>query len=323
MIKRVLVTGGAGYIGSQLVRILLNEGYTVRTIDSLKFGGHTLIDVFTNPNFEFYKGDIRNESDLRNALQNVDAVCHLAAIVSDPTCKAFPEEATEVNVDASILLHRLCEEFKIQRFVFASTCSNYGKMQDPNSYLDETADLKPVSHYAVTKVAFEKYLLEKETNVCTTILRFSTVYGASPRTRFDLTVNEFTRDVTVGRELQIFGEKFWRPYCHVNDLAAAMALVLKSEQDKVEGEVFNVGRTDQNYTKEMLVNEIKKVISSMKVTFVHRDEDPRDYRVNCDKIAQKLGFQITKTVPEGILEIHNLVKSGLIEDPFANQYKNL
>lgn len=323
MIKRVLVTGGAGYIGSQLVRILLKEGYTVRTIDSLKFGGHTLIDVFTNPNFEFYKGDIRNESDLRNALQNVDAVCHLAAIVSDPTCMAFPEEATQVNVDASILLHRLCEEFKIQRFVFASTCSNYGKMQDPNSYLDETADLKPVSHYAVTKVEFEKYLLEKETNVCTTILRFSTVYGVSPRTRFDLTVNEFTRDVSVGRELQIFGEKFWRPYCHVNDLAAAMALVLKSEQNKVEGEVFNVGRTDQNYTKEMLVNEIKKVIPTMKVTFVHRDEDPRDYRVNCDKIAQKIGFQITKTVPEGILEIHNLVKSGLIEDPFAAQYKNL
>jgi nucleoside-diphosphate-sugar epimerase len=324
MIKTVLVTGGAGYIGSQLVRILLNEGYFVRTIDNLKFGGDALIDLYTNPKFEFIKGDICKESDVRKALKNVDAVCHLAAIVSDPTCKAFPEEATQVNVEASILLHKIIQESDVKRFVFTSTCSNYGKMSDSNLLLDESADLKPISHYAETKVAFEKYLFTQiNAPICSTILRFSTVYGVSPRTRFDLTVNEFTRDVSVGKELQIYGEKFWRPYCHVYDLASAVALVLKSDENLVKNEVFNVGDTKENYTKEMLTVEIKKVIPNMVVTFVSRDEDPRDYRVNCDKIYHKLGFKITKNVPDGIAEIHKLIQCGLIGDSYSAKYKNL
>ncbi len=324
MIKTVLVTGGAGYIGSQLVRILLNEGYFVKTIDNLKFGGDALIDLYTNPKFEFVKGDICQESDVRKALKNVDAVCHLAAIVSDPTCKAFPEEATKVNVEASILLHKIVQESDIKRFVFTSTCSNYGKMSDPNILLDESADLRPISHYAETKVAFEQYLLSQtNSTLCSTILRFSTVYGVSPRTRFDLTVNEFTRDVSVGKALQIYGEKFWRPYCHVYDLASAVALVLKSDEKLVKNEVFNVGDTKENYTKEMLTVEIKKVIPNMVVNFVSRDEDPRDYRVNCDKIQTKLGFRITKNVPDGIAEIHKLIQCGLIGDSFSAKYKNL
>jgi len=323
MIKTVLVTGGAGYIGSQLVRILLNEGYYVKTIDNLKFGGDALIDLYTNPKFEFIKGDICHEFDIRKALENVDAVCHLAAIVSDPTCKAFPEEATKVNVEASILLYKIIQESNVKRFVFTSTCSNYGKMSDPNLLLDESADLRPISHYAETKVAFEKYLLSQiNTTLCSTILRFSTVYGVSPRTRFDLTVNEFTRDVSMGKELQIYGEKFWRPYCHVYDLASAVALVLKSEENLVKNEVFNVGDTKENYTKEMLTKEIKKVIPNMVVNFVNRDEDPRDYRVNCDKIQLKLGFKITKNVPYGIAEIHKLIQCGLIGDSFSAKYKN-
>jgi nucleoside-diphosphate-sugar epimerase len=324
MIKTVLVTGGAGYIGSQLVRILLNEGYFVKTIDNLKFGGDALIDLYTNSKFEFIKGDICQESDVRRAIKNVDAVCHLAAIVSDPTCKAFPEEATKVNVEASILLHKIIQESDVKRFVFTSTCSNYGKMSDPNLLLDESADLRPISHYAETKVAFEKYLLSQtDTTLCSTILRFSTVYGVSPRTRFDLTINEFTRDVSVGKELQIYGEKFWRPYCHVYDLASAVALVLKSNENLVKNEVFNVGDTKENYTKEMLTKEIKKVIPNMVVNFVNRDEDPRDYRVNCDKIYTKLGFKITKNVPDGIAEIHKLIQCGLIGDSYSAKYKNL
>jgi nucleoside-diphosphate-sugar epimerase len=324
MLKKILVTGGAGYIGSQLVRILLQGGYFVRTLDSLKFGGDALIDVFTNPNFEFIKGDICDEKDIRIALKDMDAVCHLAAIVSDPTCKAFPEEATRVNFEASKILHKIALEMQIKRFVFTSTCSNYGKMENPLMFLDESADLKPVSHYAETKVAFEKYLLtQTDANICTTILRFSTVYGASPRTRFDLTVNEFTRDVSVGKELLIYGEKFWRPYCHVFDLANAVALVLKSDEEKVKNEVFNVGNTMENYTKEMLTVEIKKVIPEMSVKFVQQIDDPRDYRVNCDKIRDKLGFKITKTVPDGIAEIHQLIQSGLISDSFSSKYKNL
>ena len=137
MIKKVLVTGGAGYIGSQLVRILLDEGYFVRTIDNLKFGGDALIDLYTNPKFEFIRGDICIESDVKKALENMDAICHLAAIVGDPTCKACPEEASLVNVEASILLHKTAQEMGVKRFVFTSTCSNYGKMTDHNIFLDE------------------------------------------------------------------------------------------------------------------------------------------------------------------------------------------
>ena len=195
----VLVTGGAGYIGSVLVRQLLKKNYTVRVLDSLKFGGDALYDVMLHPNFEFLKGDIRNEKDVYNALEGIDAVAHLAAIVGDPACKKFSEEANQTNWDASVSLFKKAEKTGVKRFVFASTCSNYGKMANPDDFVTETSELRPVSLYAELKVKFEKFLLEenKDSNICSTALRFSTVYGYSPRIRFDLTVNEFTRNETI------------------------------------------------------------------------------------------------------------------------------
>src|SRR6187431_1274977 len=180
---KVLVTGGAGYIGSVLVRQLLHKGYDVRAFDSLKFGGDALYDVMLHPNFEFMQGDIRNEVDINKALEGIDAIAHLAAIVGDPACKKFSEEANETNWTASVALFEAAEKAGIKRFVFASTCSNYGKTQDPDSFVTETSELRPVSLYAELKVKFEKYLLEvkKESTVCSTALRFSTVYGFSPR----------------------------------------------------------------------------------------------------------------------------------------------
>ncbi|WP_266367082.1 NAD-dependent epimerase/dehydratase family protein [Tellurirhabdus rosea] len=324
MINTVLVTGGAGYIGSQLVRILLNEGYRVRVIDNLKFGGEALLEVMSHPQFEFQKGDLRIPGDVQRAVEGVDAICHLAAIVGDPACRIFPEEATEVNCVASELLFETAEKAGVKRFVFASTCSNYGKMKDPSVYVSEESELAPVSHYAETKVKFEQYLMSRtDSPMIFTILRFATVYGISPRIRFDLTVNEFTRDVTTGQELTIFGEQFWRPYCHVYDLANAMALTLKSEEDAVRHEVFNVGNTAENYTKKMLVEEINRVVPDLKVQYVHKDEDPRDYRVNCDKIGRKLGFRITRTVPEGIREVNRLIRNGLISDSYSERYRNI
>jgi nucleoside-diphosphate-sugar epimerase len=199
----------------------------------------------------------------------------------------------------------LCEEQKVKTFVFASTCSNYGKMPDPEKFLDENGRLAPVSLYAESKVTFEKFLLSQpHDNTCKpTCLRFSTVYGMSPRIRFDLTVNEFTREVALDRELVVFGEQFWRPYCHVEDLARSLVLVLESPEYKVAFEVFNVGDTSENYTKQMIVNEIVKQLPKAKVKYVQKNEDPRDYRVNFDKIKNQLGFTITKKVPDGIAEI--------------------
>ena len=323
--KKVLVTGGAGYIGSVLVRILLNKGYFVRVIDNLSFGGESLVDVFPNSNFDFVRGDLRNKDDLSKALHGINYVCHLAAIVGDPACNKFSKDAHEINWDGSKNLFNKCVELGVDKFVFASTCSNYGKMSDPESYVVEDSELNPVSLYAELKVKFEKFILEenKSSEISKTVLRFSTVYGASPRLRFDLTVNEFTRDVSLKQELLIFGEQFWRPYCHVYDLANSVSLVLESDAKLVNNQVFNVGDTAENYTKKMLVDEIGKIIPNMQVKYVEKNEDPRDYRVNFDKIREVLGFKITKTVPNGIKEIDKIISSGIIADPKNKKYKNI
>ena len=322
---KVLVTGGAGYIGSVLVRQLLNKGFAVRVLDSLKFGGEALYDVMLHPNFEFMKGDVCNSKDVKKALEDIDAIAHLAAIVGDPACKKFSEEANATNWNGSVDLFEAAEKAGVKRFVFASTCSNYGKMPDPDSFVVETSALNPVSLYAELKVKFEKFLLEerRDSAICSTALRFSTVYGFSPRIRFDLTVNEFTRNATIKGEQEIWGAQFWRPYCHVNDLARSVVLVLETAEEKVRANVFNVGSNEENYNKGMIIEEVCKVVPNVKVHYVEMNEDPRDYRVNFNKITNELGFTITKKVPEGIEEIYRLLKTGIITDSFAQKFRNI
>lgn len=324
--KKILVTGGAGYIGSVLVRQLLERGYAVRTIDSLKWGGEPLFDVLQHPNFEFIKGDLRKADDLDKALEgDIFGIVHLAAIVGDPACKKYADEALETNWGASVALFEKAEETGVERFVFASTCSNYGKMSDGEGFVHEESELNPVSLYAELKVKFEQFLMheQKDSRMCGTALRYSTVYGFSPRVRFDLTVNEFTRNATLGQVEEIWGEQFWRPYCHVDDLALSAILVLESEEEKVRAEVFGVGDTNENYQKGQIMREVIKVVPDSSATYVAKDDDPRDYRVNFDKIKNTLGFKITKTVPEGIEEIYNLVRSGVITDTFEQKYRNI
>lgn len=325
MTSNVLVTGGAGYIGSVLVRQLLAKGLNVRVLDSLKFGGDALYDVAQHPRFDFVHGDIRDESKVAAALAGIDSVAHLAAIVGDPACKKFADEANEVNGAGSEAFFTACEKHDVKRFVFASTCSNYGKMADPNAFVTEDSELRPVSLYAELKVAFESFLLEKkkDSKMCATALRFSTVYGFSPRIRFDLTVNEFTRNVALTGQQEIWGPEFNRPYCHVDDLSRAVVLVLESPVEKVKSQVFNVGHTKENYSKRNLMEEIAKVIPNVKAHYVDSAEDPRDYRVNCDKIATQLGFTITKRVPDGIKEIYKLIQTGLITDPHSPKFRNV
>ena len=214
----------------------------------------------------------------------------------------------------------------VQKFIFASTCSNYGKMPDPEAYVTEKSGLAPVSLYAELKVKFEKYLLEemeKSADFSPTALRFSTVYGASPRMRFDLTVNEFTKDLALGKELLIFGEQFWRPYCHVRDFSAAFLAVLGADSNEVAYDVFNVGDTTENYTKKMLAEELLELFPEARIKYIHKEDDPRDYRVNSDKIRDRLGFSISMRVPEGMLEVREIVKSGVIGNPEDQRYYNI
>jgi len=322
--RTVLVTGAAGYIGSVLIRQLLEKNYKVIGFDALNFGGESLLSYYNHPNFSFIKGDIRNKTNISPILNRTDSIVHLAAIVGDPACAQNKELAITTNWDGAKIIYDMAEATdNVKRFVFASTCSNYGKMKGTD-YVTETSLLDPVSLYAELKVKFENYLMNSKTRAdfTPTALRFATVYGLSPRMRFDLTVNEFIRDVAFGKELVIFGEQFWRPYTHVEDLAGSCIKVLESPAEKVDHDVFNVGDTRENYTKKMLAEEILKIEPNAKISYVHKDEDPRDYRVNFEKIRDKLGYKITKTVPEGLYEIYQILKDGLLTNPLDKKYRN-
>lgn len=320
-IGNVLVTGAAGYIGSVLTGQLLERGYRVWGLDSLIFGEESLRGFRQHPNYRFVKGDVRDSRTYRSILDEGEAIIHLAAVVGAPACAKFPDLARETNwVAARELFDRAAEREGVRRFVFASTTSVYGAARG-NGFLDEASAVNPVSLYAELKARCEEYVLTARTRsgFVPTVLRFTTAYGASPRMRFDLTVNEFTRECALGRELRIFGRRFWRPYCHVRDLARACIAVLEADRRGLHREVFCVGDTRENYTKEMIYSILVDEIPGARVSFEGEVDDPRDYRVDCSKIAT-LGFRATRTVREGVREVYGLLRAGAIPDPDAAIY---
>jgi nucleoside-diphosphate-sugar epimerase len=320
----ILVTGGAGYLGSTLVPLLLFSGHRVRVLDILRYGGDSLLGVWSHPHFEFLPVDVCDAAAVERGLSSIDAVVHLAAIVGDPACSREEDLARAINVGASLSLFDIAKRMGISRFLFASTCSNYGKMKNPDLLVDETSELSPVSLYAETKVAVEKELLDSADDLtfCPVLLRFATIFGVSPRMRFDLTVNEFSMELYVKKHLVVYGEQFWRPYIHVRDAARAILTVLESEEEKIKKEVFNVGATEENYQKQQIVELILPHTPDAVIEYVHKDEDPRDYRVSFEKIKARLGFTVEHTVKDGIDEIIRLAKSNVIEDYSHKKYRN-
>jgi nucleoside-diphosphate-sugar epimerase len=318
----VLVTGGAGYVGSVVVDELLQRGNSVRVIDSLIHGNvSSLLLPWSNPRFQFIRADIRNAKARRAALADAASVVHLAGIVGDPACARQPEDARAVNLDATLALLRDSKLGGIERFIFASTCSNYGKVAH-ESFATEDSALRPVSLYAETKVGAEEALRGVDGSVATCCLRFATVFGTSPRMRFDLTVNEFTRDVALTGGLVVYGEQFWRPYVHVRDAARAIALALEAPTGVVNGAVFNVGDDGQNYRKLDITDLLRERFPAAAIQFVHKDEDPRDYRVSFQRVRKHLAFRAEHRVADGIDEVVALLDSGLLGDPYAAIYKN-
>ncbi len=323
MIDTTLVTGGSGYIGAPLVAELCAAGHVVRVLDSLVHGQHEVAAAQERAGVEVLRADVRDGEARREALAGVRTVVHLAAIVGDAACASDPALSDEVNVGATRGLLAEADAAGVERLVFASTCSNYGRMADPSVPITEEGDLRPVSLYAEQKVAMEQLMLSSASGTTLpTCLRFATVYGVASRMRFDLTVNEFTRDLWAGRRLEVFGEQFWRPYIHVHDVARAVLAVLQAPIDRVAGEVFNTGHSEENYRKLDLVREITRQIDRGSVVYTHRDENPRDYRVGFEKIQARLGFEPVMTVPDGISEIIAALDSGTFGDPFDARYRN-
>ena len=318
-----VVTGGAGYIGAVTTEELLSTGRTVRVLDVLLHDQDHIAKSLQDKGAELVRADIRDGEARKKALEGATELVHLAAIVGDPTCARDPKVSQEVNVGGSQALVQDAKAAGVKRLVFASTCSNYGRMADPTVPITENGELRPVSLYAEQKVGIEQAMLDGDFNgMKPTCLRFATVYGVAPRMRFDLTVNEFTRDLWADRELEVFGEQFWRPYVHVRDAARGIRTVLEAPLDAVRGEVFNVGDSGENYRKLDLVTEIQRQLDTGTVSYVRRDEDPRDYKVSFEKV-KRLGYAVMKKVPDGIAEVAQALDAGRFPDSWSPRYRNI
>jgi nucleoside-diphosphate-sugar epimerase len=249
---------------------------------------------------------------------------HLAAIVGDPACARDPELARATNEHASMALLSAAQGAGVDRFMFASTCSNYGRMADTSILATEEHELRPLSLYAETKVAFERQLLGlSDSPMTATVLRFATLFGLSPRMRFDLTVNQFVMEMLTRRKLVVYGEHFWRPYVHVRDAARAIVAALGAPSQVVARQVFNVGDTRQNYSKANLVEIISRRVGAVDIEFVSVVEDPRDYKVSFERIAATLGYATTRGIAEGVEEIASAIEAGILEHFDDRKYSNL
>ena len=325
----ILVTGGAGYIGSLLASELLRAGYRVTVVDSLLYGGESLLGFFAHPNFHFERADVTEPGAVRAALRRdwpkPEGVVHLAAIVGFPACQAVGKQAAwRYNVEAVKLVYELAAGFGSGRFVFASTYSNYGLSLDGKP-VTESSQLTPQSLYAETKIAAEEYLLaQKDAIPAPLIFRLATLYGISPRTRFDLIVNQFVLDAFTRRELIIYQRGYSRSFVHVRDVVRGLILGLEAPQEKIKGQIYNLGTEDGNYTKDEIVGLVIKRLPETVVTYkdLTFGGDMRDITVSFSKIRHELGFTAALTVDDGVREVVNVLRMGIIRNPQDEKYTN-
>ena len=319
---KVLIAGGAGYVGSPLAYRLWSAGHHVTVLDRLSFGAESLAGLIGGPRFGLTQGDIRDESVVRAAVSGQDAVCLLAAIVGEPACNRDPDEARRINLGGARTLLRLAREAGVGRFVFASTCSNYG-VADTSRPVDENAPLNPISVYSETKVQAEQDILATACDAfCPTVLRLSTAFGVSPRMRFDLLVSDFTLAAVRDRKVVIYGEQFWRPFVHVRDIAKGFEAVLHADPSRVGGEVFNLGGDANNVRKVDLGKAVVRHVDETELEFVELNTDPRSYRVDFGKVKATLGFEPDWSIDDGVVEIADALKQGVWPDPADARYRN-
>ena len=315
--RKVLLIGGAGYIGTVVVRHLLERGYAVKCVDNLIYGHYfSVLPYLTHPGYEFARIDICDTAAVMTLLQDCTDVVLLAGLVGDPITKKYPRQSDAINTRAiESILDNLRSVSHLNKAVCISTCSNYGLIET-NELAAETHELNPLSLYAKAKVAMEQRLLSDigAVDYHPTVLRFATAFGYAPRMRFDLTVSEFTRDLCLGKELVVYDADTWRPYCHVEDFAEVIRRVLEAPIDRVRGEVFNAGSDKNNLTKRMIVEAALDRIPAGNVRYQEKGSDPRNYRVDFSKIRAALHFEGKFELVDGIDELVSLLRQGFFTD---------
>ena len=318
--RQILIIGGAGYIGSALVGQLLARGYRVRVLDLLIYGREPIMPFLEHPQFELKVADFRQVDTVVEAMNDIDAVVHLGAIVGDPACALNERLTIDINVMATRMIAEVAKGMGVYRFVFASTCSVYGASHE---ILDERSALHPVSLYARTKIASEHILSSLSTpRFAPTCLRFGTIYGLSGRTRFDLVVNLFVAKAIVDGEITVSGGDQWRPFVHVEDAAAAICLTLQSPLKTISGQSFNVGADDQNFTIMTVAELVRKHVPATRILVKPFSEERRNYRVTFGKI-RKLGFAPQFKVEDGIVQVAQALTSGKVGDYRDVRYSNV
>ena len=319
--KNILLIGSEGYIGNIVTQNLLKNGFIVTSFDGFLYHNHQcVLNKIQSKKFLFNYGDILDNERLEPLIERADAVVLLAGLVGDPITKKYPIESALINDKGVKNVIDLCAKYNISRFVFISTCSNYGFMEN-DKLANENHELKPMSLYAKSKVNAEKYILslKDQTDMNPIILRFATAFGLSPRMRFDLTVSEFTRDIAMGNELLVYDAHTWRPYCHVQDFARLIQMVIEAPKEKVSWEIFNSGGDINNATKQMIVDYIIAIYPNGKIRYQDHGNDPRNYRVSFEKVKSTIGFEPKYTIRDGVEELVDAINNHVFDNVDENR----
>jgi len=316
----VLVTGGAGYIGSVTVGRLLAQGRSVRVLDNMMFGDAALAVHRASPALEIVEGDVRDADLVARAVSGTDSVLHLAGLVGDPACALDPGLTRAVNVESTITLAEAAKAARVRRLVFASTCSVYGAAGD--SWLDENSRTGPVSLYAESNLESEALFTERleGSDVECVLLRFATVFGVSPRMRFDLVVNLLTARALREGVLEVHGGDQWRPQVHVDDVASALLAAL--DHPRAAGRTYNVGSDALNLRIGELAEAIAARFPNASLT-VSETRDPRSYRVSFARIESELDYHPRHTIDSGVREIQDWMGAQQGLDPAAARFSNV
>jgi nucleoside-diphosphate-sugar epimerase len=319
--NKILVIGGAGYIGSALVEKLLKQGLKVTVLDAMHFGEEPLARVAGHPNLTLVREDFRHIEVLTRAMSGTGSVIHLAGLVGDPACAVDPDLTVDINVTATKLVGEIAKACGVRRFIFASSCSVYGACDE---IVGEESGINPQSLYARSKVASEVLLGSlNSSEFAVTCLRFATVYGISGRTRFDLVVNLLCAKAVRDGVITVYGADQWRPFVHVDDVAKGIVMTLQAPLDLVAGEAFNVGSDSQNYTLGELAELIKRQVMGAVITDDPDFVDKRNYRVSFEKIRNRLGYEPDWTLEHGIAQVTALMRTNRVGHYSLPTYSNV